>query len=121
MALLVQSFIPLSTFMWKYRHVFLYLHVAIIYEFASSGDFILFIYFFEKLECGPFSLICLTFSPVQSLIPGMMLVKHSSFLCNVADYCLSNGYINRIITHQFKFDGGDLVPYYISFLRFSFF
>ncbi|KAI5674428.1 hypothetical protein M9H77_14792 [Catharanthus roseus] len=51
-----------------------------------------------KLECGPFSLICLTFSPVQN-------------------YCLSNGYINRIITHQFKFDGGDLVPYYISFLR----
>ncbi|XP_065856059.1 protein TRANSPARENT TESTA 9-like [Euphorbia lathyris] len=32
-------------------------------------------------------------------------------------YCLSNDYINSIIGHQYKFDGGDLAPYYISFLR----
>ncbi|KAJ8754747.1 hypothetical protein K2173_012136 [Erythroxylum novogranatense] len=32
-------------------------------------------------------------------------------------YCLSNDYINSIITHQFKFDGTDLASYYISFLR----
>ncbi|OAY42978.1 protein TRANSPARENT TESTA 9 isoform X2 [Manihot esculenta] len=32
-------------------------------------------------------------------------------------YCLSNGYINSIISHEYKFDGGDLAPYYISFLR----
>ncbi|KAF2289654.1 hypothetical protein GH714_037724 [Hevea brasiliensis] len=32
-------------------------------------------------------------------------------------YCLSNGYINSIIAHQYNFDGGDLAPYYISFLR----
>ncbi|KAK9289690.1 hypothetical protein L1049_007848 [Liquidambar formosana] len=32
-------------------------------------------------------------------------------------YCFSNDYINSIITHQYEFDGGDLVPYYISFLR----
>ncbi|CAK9180590.1 unnamed protein product [Ilex paraguariensis] len=32
-------------------------------------------------------------------------------------YCLSNDYINSIITHQFELDGGDLAPYYVSFLR----
>ncbi|KAA8516800.1 hypothetical protein F0562_017090 [Nyssa sinensis] len=32
-------------------------------------------------------------------------------------YCLSNNYINSLITHQFEFDGGDLAPYYVSFLR----
>lgn len=32
-------------------------------------------------------------------------------------YCFSNDYINSIITHPYEFDGGDLVPYYISFLR----
>ncbi|XP_028119530.1 protein TRANSPARENT TESTA 9-like isoform X2 [Camellia sinensis] len=32
-------------------------------------------------------------------------------------YCLSNDYINSIITHQYEFDGGDLAPYYVSFLR----
>ncbi|CAL5421978.1 unnamed protein product [Camellia sinensis] len=31
-------------------------------------------------------------------------------------YCLSNDYINSIITHQYEFDGGDLAPYYVSFL-----
>ncbi|KAL5742088.1 hypothetical protein ACOSP7_028820 [Xanthoceras sorbifolium] len=32
-------------------------------------------------------------------------------------YCLSNDYINSIIAHKYVFDGGDLAPYYISFLR----
>ncbi|KAM7505033.1 hypothetical protein LguiB_003937 [Lonicera macranthoides] len=32
-------------------------------------------------------------------------------------YCLSNDYINSIITHPFEFDGEDLASYYISFLR----
>lgn len=32
-------------------------------------------------------------------------------------YCFSNDYINSIITHQYEFDGGDLAPYYVSFLR----
>ncbi|XP_017407029.1 protein TRANSPARENT TESTA 9-like isoform X2 [Vigna angularis] len=32
-------------------------------------------------------------------------------------YCFSNGYINNIISHPFKFDGQDLAPYYVSFLR----
>ncbi|KAK6944099.1 CLEC16A/TT9, N-terminal, partial [Dillenia turbinata] len=32
-------------------------------------------------------------------------------------YCFSNEYVNSIITHQFDFEGGDLAPYYISFLR----
>ncbi|KAI4378645.1 hypothetical protein MLD38_016097 [Melastoma candidum] len=32
-------------------------------------------------------------------------------------YCFSNDFINNIITYQFKFDGGDLAPYYVSFLR----
>ncbi|KAL6997979.1 hypothetical protein U1Q18_008103, partial [Sarracenia purpurea var. burkii] len=32
-------------------------------------------------------------------------------------YCLSNDYINSIITHQYEFDGGDLASYYVSFLR----
>ncbi|TKY53146.1 CLEC16A protein [Spatholobus suberectus] len=32
-------------------------------------------------------------------------------------YCFSNGYINSIISHPYKFDGGDLAPYYVSFLR----
>ncbi|KAL9662190.1 hypothetical protein QQ045_027022 [Rhodiola kirilowii] len=32
-------------------------------------------------------------------------------------YCFSNDYINTIITHQYNFDGGDVLQYYISFLR----
>ncbi|KAK2655428.1 hypothetical protein Ddye_008480 [Dipteronia dyeriana] len=32
-------------------------------------------------------------------------------------YCLSNDYINSIIAHTYEFDGGDLAPYYMSFLR----
>ncbi|OMO68546.1 hypothetical protein COLO4_29595 [Corchorus olitorius] len=32
-------------------------------------------------------------------------------------YCLSNGYINNIIAHQYNFDAGDLALYYVSFLR----
>ncbi|CAL5207451.1 unnamed protein product [Lathyrus oleraceus] len=32
-------------------------------------------------------------------------------------YCFSNGYINNIISHPYKFDGGDLASYYVSFLR----
>ncbi|PSS24406.1 Protein CLEC16A like [Actinidia chinensis var. chinensis] len=32
-------------------------------------------------------------------------------------YCLSNDYINSVITHQYEFDGGDLASYYVSFLR----
>ncbi|KAK2400915.1 protein TRANSPARENT TESTA [Trifolium repens] len=33
------------------------------------------------------------------------------------NYCFSNGYINSIISHPYKFDGGDLASYYVSFLR----
>ncbi|XP_042502612.1 protein TRANSPARENT TESTA 9-like isoform X3 [Macadamia integrifolia] len=33
------------------------------------------------------------------------------------DYCFSNEYINKIILHPYKFDGGDLALYYVSFLR----
>ncbi|XP_047311924.1 protein TRANSPARENT TESTA 9-like [Impatiens glandulifera] len=36
---------------------------------------------------------------------------------NAVFYCLSNGYINTIITHQFEFERGDLASYYVSFLR----
>ncbi|MCL7033396.1 hypothetical protein MKW94_021835, partial [Papaver nudicaule] len=32
-------------------------------------------------------------------------------------YCFSNGYINNIILHPFKFDTGDLASYFASFLR----
>ncbi|XP_052175486.1 protein TRANSPARENT TESTA 9-like isoform X2 [Diospyros lotus] len=32
-------------------------------------------------------------------------------------YCLSNDYINSVILHQYEFDGTDLAPYYVSFLR----
>ncbi|XP_042502610.1 protein TRANSPARENT TESTA 9-like isoform X2 [Macadamia integrifolia] len=32
-------------------------------------------------------------------------------------YCFSNEYINKIILHPYKFDGGDLALYYVSFLR----
>ncbi|XP_039683067.1 protein TRANSPARENT TESTA 9 isoform X2 [Medicago truncatula] len=32
-------------------------------------------------------------------------------------YCFSNGYINSIILHPYKFDGGDIASYYVSFLR----
>ncbi|XP_072062628.1 protein TRANSPARENT TESTA 9-like isoform X5 [Arachis hypogaea] len=32
-------------------------------------------------------------------------------------YCFSNGYINSIILHPYELDGGDLAPYYVSFLR----
>ncbi|XP_028784892.1 protein TRANSPARENT TESTA 9 isoform X2 [Neltuma alba] len=32
-------------------------------------------------------------------------------------YCFSNDYINNIISHPYIFDGGDLAPYYVSFLR----
>ncbi|XP_057719252.1 protein LONGIFOLIA 1-like [Arachis stenosperma] len=36
---------------------------------------------------------------------------------NPDDYCFSNGYINSIILHPYELDGGDLAPYYMSFLR----
>ncbi|KAI9112470.1 hypothetical protein K1719_016393 [Acacia pycnantha] len=32
-------------------------------------------------------------------------------------YCFSNGYINNIISYPYIFGGGDLAPYYVSFLR----
>ncbi|XP_041027932.1 protein TRANSPARENT TESTA 9-like isoform X1 [Juglans microcarpa x Juglans regia] len=32
-------------------------------------------------------------------------------------YCFSNDYVNNIIAHKYEFDGGDLAPYYVSFLR----
>ncbi|XP_024922416.3 protein TRANSPARENT TESTA 9 isoform X3 [Ziziphus jujuba] len=32
-------------------------------------------------------------------------------------YCFSNDYINNIIAHEYDFNGGDLAPYFVSFLR----
>ncbi|KEH38835.1 hypothetical protein MTR_2g082165 [Medicago truncatula] len=41
------------------------------------------------------------------------------FLCfnGIVDYCFSNGYINDIISHPYKFDGVDIALHYVSFLR----
>ncbi|KAF3442728.1 hypothetical protein FNV43_RR16645 [Rhamnella rubrinervis] len=36
---------------------------------------------------------------------------------NAIYYCFSNNYINNIIAHEYEFDGGDLAPYFVSFLR----
>ncbi|KAI4348900.1 hypothetical protein L6164_009566 [Bauhinia variegata] len=39
-------------------------------------------------------------------------------IIDISDYCLSNDYINSIITHPNEFDGGDLAPY-LNFCIFS--
>lgn len=51
--------------------------------------------------------------------PVLVLIRNWCFILHVADYCFSNGYINSIISHPYKFVGGDLAPYYVSFLRLS--
>nr|DAD48411.1 TPA_asm: hypothetical protein HUJ06_018348 [Nelumbo nucifera] len=58
----------------------------------------------------------------NSIIEAPLLHYLSIMIQNLASehaiyYCFSNDYINNIILHQYKFDGGDLVPYYVSFLR----
>ncbi|RDX87300.1 Protein CLEC16A, partial [Mucuna pruriens] len=53
------------------------------------------------------------------ILQNIVLLLTLEFLSpwSSTDYCLSNGYINSIILHPYKFDGGDLAPYYVSFLR----
>lgn len=58
----------------------------------------------------------------DSKIEGPLLQYLSIMIQNMDSehaiyYCFSNGYINNIILHPYKFDGGDLAPYYVSFLR----
>ncbi|KAK7345250.1 hypothetical protein VNO77_15844 [Canavalia gladiata] len=58
----------------------------------------------------------------DSKIEGPLLQYLSIMIQNMDNehaiyYCFSNGYINSIISHPYKFDGGDLAPYYVSFLR----
>ncbi|KAL9271764.1 TRANSPARENT TESTA 9-like protein [Drosera capensis] len=58
----------------------------------------------------------------KSRIEGPLLQYLSIMLQNLQSdqaiyYCFSNEYVNSIITHQFDFDGADLAPYYVSFLR----
>lgn len=58
----------------------------------------------------------------DSKIEGPLLQYLSIMIQNMDSehaiyYCFSNGYINSIILHPYKFDGGDLAPYYVSFLR----
>ncbi|XLT94548.1 hypothetical protein HN873_016210 [Arachis hypogaea] len=45
------------------------------------------------------------------------LIQYAVLTLHLADYCFSNGYINSIILHPYELDGGDLAPYYMSFLR----
>ncbi|XLT76183.1 hypothetical protein HN873_032457 [Arachis hypogaea] len=45
------------------------------------------------------------------------LIQYIVLTLHLADYCFSNGYINSIILHPYELDGGDLAPYYMSFLR----
>ncbi|KAL5124747.1 Protein TRANSPARENT TESTA 9 [Glycine soja] len=53
----------------------------------------------------------------ESKIDGPLLQYLSIMIQNMDIYCFSNGYMNNIILHPYKFDGGDLAPYYVSFLR----
>ncbi|KAK7392665.1 hypothetical protein VNO78_21109 [Psophocarpus tetragonolobus] len=58
----------------------------------------------------------------DSRIEGPLLQYLSIMIQNMDNehaifYCFSNGYINNIISYPYKFDGGDLAPYYVSFLR----
>ncbi|XP_040863704.1 protein TRANSPARENT TESTA 9 isoform X6 [Glycine max] len=58
----------------------------------------------------------------ESKIDGPLLQYLSIMIQNMDSehaifYCFSNGYMNNIILHPYKFDGGDLAPYYVSFLR----
>ncbi|GAY32952.1 hypothetical protein CUMW_004930 [Citrus unshiu] len=53
----------------------------------------------------------------NSKIEAPLLQYLSIMIQNMGNYCLSNDYINTIIAHQYDFDGGDLAPYYVSFLR----
>ncbi|KAK6942547.1 CLEC16A/TT9, N-terminal [Dillenia turbinata] len=53
----------------------------------------------------------------DSKIEAPLLQYLSIMIQNMDNYCFSNEYVNSIISHQFEFEGGDLAPYYISFLR----
>ncbi|KAL5137281.1 Protein TRANSPARENT TESTA 9 [Glycine soja] len=58
----------------------------------------------------------------DSKIEGPLLQYLSIMIQNMDSehaifYCVSNGYINNIILHPYKFDGGDLALYYVSFVR----
>ncbi|KAJ7971649.1 Protein CLEC16A [Quillaja saponaria] len=58
----------------------------------------------------------------DSKIEGPLLQYLSIMIQNMDSehsiyYCFSNDYINNIISHEYEFDGGDLAPYFVSFLR----
>ncbi|KAL8143660.1 hypothetical protein V2J09_016692 [Rumex salicifolius] len=53
----------------------------------------------------------------SSRIEAPLLQYLSIMIQNLLNYCFSNEYINSIITHDYNFEGGDLAPYYVSFLR----
>ncbi|KAL4606009.1 hypothetical protein ACB092_09G071100 [Castanea dentata] len=71
--------------------------------------------FVRVLKIGKNSRIEVPLLQYLSIMIQNMDSEHA--ICKTLDYCLSNDYINSIIEHQYEFDGGDLAPYYVSFLR----
>ena len=81
-----------------------------------------FFFFFTFVNNEPEAFIPLFFSYQMFMLACPVTTANTNLWCILwlhdADYCLSNDYINSIIEHQYEFDGGDLAPYYVSFLRF---
>lgn len=94
--------------------------VVEIVTYGDRHDPAIFEYFMEYQVLGEF--VRLLKNSRHSRIEAPLLQYLSIMLQNMESeqaiyYCLSNDYINSIITHQFQFEAGDLAPYYISFLR----
>ncbi|PKI48255.1 hypothetical protein CRG98_031357 [Punica granatum] len=91
-----------------------------IVTYGDKHDPIIFEYFMEYQVMAEFVRV-LKISK-NSRIEAPLLQYLSIMIQNIESdhaiyYCFSNGYINSIITHPFKFEGGDLASYYMSFLR----
>ncbi|GAB2227155.1 hypothetical protein Drorol1_Dr00008967 [Drosera rotundifolia] len=91
-----------------------------IVTYGDRHDVSIFECFMENQVLGEF--VRLLKISRKSTIEGPLLQYLSIMLQNLQSdqaiyYCFSNEYVNSIITHQFEFDGADLAPYYVSFLR----
>ncbi|KAJ1385795.1 CLEC16A/TT9, N-terminal [Sesbania bispinosa] len=91
-----------------------------IVTYGDRQDPLIFECFMEHQVMAEF--ICILKISEYSKIEGPLLQYLSIMIQNMDSehsiyYCFSNNYINSIISHPYKFDGGDLAPYYVSFLR----
>ncbi|XP_011627149.1 uncharacterized protein LOC18444455 isoform X1 [Amborella trichopoda] len=94
--------------------------VVEIVIYGDQHDPLIFEYFMERQGLAQFLRI-LKISEALSievqLLQSLSIMIQNLNSENAIYYCFSNGYIDNIIIHPFKFDDGELAPYYVSFLR----